>query len=51
MRFSRYMGNMTEGCLYRYICERINDICGNKYPPLNEVESGHLVACHIPLTD
>lgn len=43
--------NMPKGCPYRYICERKNDIYDNKYPPLNEVESGYLVAYHIPLTD
>lgn len=43
--------NMPKGCPYKYICNRKNDICENEYPALNEVEPGHLVACHFPLTD
>lgn len=42
--------NMPKGCPYKYICKRKNDICENEYPPINEVEPGHLVACHNPLT-
>lgn len=42
--------NMPKGCPYKYICERKKDICENEYPPLIEVEPGHLVACHNPLT-
>ena len=38
--------NMPKGCPYKYICNRKNDICENEYPALNEVEPGHLVACH-----
>jgi len=43
--------HIPKGCPYKYICKRKKDICENEYPALNEVEPGHLVACHFPLTD
>jgi len=42
--------NIPKGCPYKYICGRKHDICEIEYPPMLEVESGHFVACHNPLT-
>jgi peptide/nickel transport system ATP-binding protein len=37
------------GCRFRTRCPRAADICASQAPPMRELASGHLVACHFPL--
>ncbi len=37
------------GCRFHPRCPRALDICRDKMPPLEEMEPGHLVACHNPV--
>ncbi len=37
------------GCRFHPRCPRALDVCKDKAPPLEEMEPGHLVACHNPV--
>jgi oligopeptide/dipeptide ABC transporter ATP-binding protein len=37
------------GCRFRTRCPRAADICASEAPPMRELGSGHMVACHFPL--
>ena len=37
------------GCRFRTRCPRAADICASEAPPMRELASGHMVACHFPL--
>jgi oligopeptide transport system ATP-binding protein len=39
------------GCRFRTRCPRVADICAEQEPPLRELASGHMVACHFPLRE
>ncbi len=39
------------GCRFHPRCDYATDICREKKPLLEELETGHWVACHHPLTD
>jgi peptide/nickel transport system ATP-binding protein len=40
------------GCVFHTRCPRfIGDICVNVEPPLLEVEPGHMMSCHIPISE
>ena len=40
------------GCVFHTRCPRfLGDICVNEEPPLEEVESGHFMRCHIPIDE
>jgi len=40
------------GCVFHTRCPRkIGEICEREEPPLAEVESGHMMRCHIPLEE
>jgi len=38
------------GCRFRTRCPRAADLCASEEPQPRELASGHLVACHFPLT-
>ena len=38
------------GCVFAARCSRIGDRCDEVEPTLGEIEGGHAVACHYPLT-
>ena len=40
--------DIPEGCPFQTRCPVVQDICKHKAPPLQEVEDGHFVACHLP---
>ncbi|HYM40235.1 MAG TPA: ABC transporter ATP-binding protein [Thermoplasmata archaeon] len=37
------------GCRFHPRCSRATEVCAEKNPPLEELEPGHLVACHNPI--
>jgi oligopeptide/dipeptide ABC transporter ATP-binding protein len=37
--------DLPEGCTFKNRCVFSRDECGMKFPPLVEIEKGHLVAC------
>jgi peptide/nickel transport system ATP-binding protein len=40
------------GCVFHTRCHRkVGEICELEEPPLVEVESGHLMRCHIPIEE
>ncbi len=40
------------GCVFHTRCPRfLGDICVNEEPPLEEVERGHFMSCHIPVDE
>jgi peptide/nickel transport system ATP-binding protein len=44
--------NPPSGCVFHTRCPRfLGEICVQEEPPLAEVESGHLMRCHIPIDD
>lgn len=44
------MFNLPKGCNFSPRCKYCKDICIEKEPELIEVNKGHYVACHFPLT-
>ena len=44
--------NPPSGCVFHTRCHRkVGEICETEEPPLVEVESGHLMRCHIPIEE
>ncbi|HET6358989.1 oligopeptide/dipeptide ABC transporter ATP-binding protein, partial [Streptomyces sp.] len=40
--------NPPPACRFHTRCWKAQDICRMQEPPLRELKSGHLVACHFP---
>ncbi|KXA89313.1 hypothetical protein AKJ57_05505 [candidate division MSBL1 archaeon SCGC-AAA259A05] len=43
--------NPPSGCRFHPRCPYAKEKCGQKYPPLEEVDEGHYVSCWYPLED
>jgi peptide/nickel transport system ATP-binding protein len=44
--------NPPSGCVFHTRCpRRLGEICDTTEPPLEEVEPGHLMRCHIPIDE
>lgn len=43
--------NPPSGCRFHPRCWKANEICSSKEPIFREIEPGHFVACHFPLTE
>jgi oligopeptide/dipeptide ABC transporter ATP-binding protein len=42
---------VVEGCPFAPRCERATDQCRTETPPLEEIGSGHTIACWHPVTE
>lgn len=40
--------NMPPGCTFHPRCRYFKDVCTRRVPRMEEIEKGHLVACHFP---
>ncbi len=44
--------NPPAGCPFTTRCPRkLGDICDNERPPVQQTNTGHAIACHIPLEE